>query len=99
MKYTNPSAPKQVKALKRAIAAIKHERRAHFAAGEAAYQAGIRKDNIDDEGVKGQAFTFAEVGHAGYVQCTQDIQTLEDLIEIVTAEPAVIEQPLLFKKE
>jgi hypothetical protein len=89
----NPSAKKQTAALTLAIRALGVERRRHFAAGEAAYQAGIRADKIDTDGIQGEAFTFAEEGHKHYVEYTKAMQELEDLIEIVNDEPAMIDPP------
>lgn len=89
----NPSASKQKAALLLAIDVLKKERRRLHATGEAAYQSGIRKDVIQTEEVSGEMFTFAEDGHIGYVHYSKAIQTLEDLIEIVTDPPAIIDPP------
>src|SRR3990172_3448057 len=97
-KMRNPSANKQTTALKLAIEVLERERRRYFAAGEAAYNQGIRTDKIDTEGMKGDAFTFAEKGHAEYVRYTKAIQELADLIEIVNDEGTTIEQPSLVKE-
>jgi hypothetical protein len=89
----NPSASKQKAALLLAIEALTRERRRLHAAGEAAYQAGHRKDVIQGGEVSGEIFAFAEDGHIGYVHYSKSIQELEDLIEIVTDPPATIDPP------
>ena len=80
----NPSTRKQVTALKRAIISLERDRRRNFAAGEAAWQQGVRSDAIKDKKITGKLFTFAEDDHKSYVLLTSHIQELEDLIEIVT---------------
>jgi hypothetical protein len=90
---------KQTKAIYLAIDALERERRRLYAAGEAAYQQGIRTVKIDNEGVTGEAFTFAEEGHAGYIEYTEAIQQMQDLIEILTDPGVTKAQPELFSLE
>jgi hypothetical protein len=75
-----PYIQKQLKAIKLAIGALERERRAKYAAGEHAYQ----RQGIRD-------FTFADEGHKHYAEYTEAIRQLQDLEEIFTDEPAIIE--------
>jgi len=74
---------KQIKAINLAIEALKRERRKLYAAGEAAYNQGMRTDVINTNGTTGELFAFAEDGHKGYTEYTDSIQELEDLKDIL----------------
>ena len=82
---------RQIKALKMGIEALRRERRRYFAAGERAYNLGIRKDVIKSERVTGVCFSFAEDDHLSYLEYSQAIQQFEDLIEILN-DPGVIRE-------
>lgn len=76
----------QRKSIELAIKALTERRRRYYAAGEAAYQKGIR------------GMTFADDGHKHYTQHSEAIRQLEDLIEILEDAGLVAEhQPSLFK--
>jgi hypothetical protein len=75
---------KEIKALKLAIKVLQTERRRHFAAGESAWRAGIRKDIIQDEEIMGVGFGWVEDDHFSYQEYSQAIERLEDLIEILS---------------
>ena len=79
---------KQIAAINLAIESLKRERRERYAAGEAAYNQGIRTNKLNGGGVTGELFSFAEDGHNGYMKYTAAIQELSDLIEILT-DPGV----------
>lgn len=89
MTNSNPSARKQVAALEAAIKVLKDWRRRHYGPGHWAHESGVRE------------LTFVEDGQKNWEKFTTHIQTLEDLIEIVTDE-GVTRQPQqinLFGKE
>ncbi len=77
-----------IAALRLAIEALTRERRRLHAAGEAAYNQGIRTDVIESDELTGVLFSFAEDGHRSYAEYTKAIQELEDLIEVLT-DPGV----------
>lgn len=79
---------KQIAAIHLAIQALNRERRG-YAAGEYAYQSGIRK-NILKGGITGEAFGWAESDHVKYEEYTKAISEMWDLIEMMDDEPAVI---------
>lgn len=83
------SQNKQIHALELSIDALKEKRRREFSAGEFAYRQGIRVDVLKSGGVTGTLFGFSESGHEKYVEYTEAIQQLEDLIEIIT-DPGVV---------
>lgn len=87
---------KQISAINLSIDALTRERRKLHAAGEHAYQQGIRPVELNSNGIEGVGFLFAEDGHAGYVEYTKAIQELEDLIEVLTDPGVTHEQPRLF---
>ena len=74
---------KQITALKLAIESLKRERRRLHAAGDHAYRKGFRTVDLGKGRITGTTLGFAEADHAGYVEYTQAIQQLEDLIEII----------------
>lgn len=91
---------KQVAALKLAIKVLKEDRRRHHAAGEAAYNQGILKDVIDEDGVTHVGFAFAVEGHKGYIEYTAAIGELEDMLEALKdADVKIMKQPELFEEE
>lgn len=81
---------KQINACKTAIELFKKERRARYAAGEYAYRQGIREQEINDEGITGTAFAFANDGHKGYVHLTECIKEMEDMIESLQDAEVII---------
>lgn len=87
---------KQIFAIKLSIESLTRERRKLHAAGEHAYQHGIRSVEINSNGIEGTEFLFAEDGHAGYIEYTNAIQELEDLIEVLTDPGVTHDQPRLF---
>jgi hypothetical protein len=70
----------QLKALDIAIKCVTDWRRRHYATGEAAYNRGDR------------GLTFIEDGHKHYTEFSQVIRQLEDLKEILTDAPAVVDE-------
>jgi hypothetical protein len=82
----------QLKAIDLAIEAIEDVRRRKFAAGDAAYRQGIRKDVIKDKSVTGTGFAWAEDDHNSYVELTQAIRQLEDLKEILVDPGVTIDE-------
>ena len=74
---------KQISAIKLSIECLERERRAKFAAGEAAYCHGLRQDTLDSDGITGDGFKWVEQDHKEYRRYTDAIQELEDLIEIL----------------
>lgn len=84
-----PEHRQQVKALKLAIEALGRERRRNFAAGDHAYRLGMRRDEVNRDGITGELFAFAEDDHRSYMEYTKAISELEDLIEIIT-DPGVV---------
>lgn len=90
---------KQIAAIKLSIKALEHERRRLHAAGEYAWQSGIRPDVIDDKDVQGIQFSFAEDGHKGYVQYTEAIGEMDDMLEALQdADATLLTQPALFEE-
>lgn len=85
---------KQISALKLAVECLERERRARYAAGEAAWRQGIRPTEMKGE-ISGVQFSFAEDGHKKYLEYSQAISQLEDLQEILT-DPGVVETLPLF---
>lgn len=75
---------KQITALKLGIEVLERERRRLYAAGEYAWQEGIRATVIDSDGITGQAFSFADQGHRGYVRYSEAIAEYEDMIEALS---------------
>jgi hypothetical protein len=80
----------QIAAIHLAIAALERERRRLYAAGNAAYNQGIRTDVVNSDGVTGELFTFAEDSHKGYKEYTDAINALGDMIEILQDPGAVV---------
>ena len=66
-------------ALRLAVDALKHERRRHYAAGEAAYKMGID-------------FEFAKRGHMGYEIMSEAIAVLEKRIAAHKAAKTIAKQ-------
>lgn len=90
-KQTPPNIHRlQVKALGLAIESLRRERRRNFAGGEDAFRRGFRTQVIpkNDEGVTGHLFAFAEDDHLSYLEYTQAIEQLGDLIDILN-DPGV----------
>ena len=73
-----------VKACRLAISLISDERRKKYAAGEYAYQQGIRTSSINSDGITGDVLSFAENSHNKYEEYTEAIRQLEDFIEGLT---------------
>ena len=69
----------QKKAIQLAIMTLKDWRRRNYTAGEAAYQSGVR------------GLTFADNGHKHYVEYSEAIQQMEDLIEILEDPGVTVE--------
>lgn len=88
---------KQISAIKLSIDALTRERRKLHAAGEHAYQQGMRPVEINSNGIEGTEFLFAQDGHTGYIEYSDAIQELEDLIEVLTDPGVTCEQPRLFQ--
>jgi len=86
---------RQIAALKYVIELAKEDRRRNYAAGEHAYQHGVRVDKFSGDGIEGQSFGFAEDGHENYVLISEHIRQLEDLIEIISDPGVVHEQERL----
>lgn len=75
---------KQIKAIKLAIESLQRERRRLYAASEAAYRQGIRRDFLNSNSIVGELFSFAEEDHKKYKEYTDAMNELEDLIDILT---------------
>jgi hypothetical protein len=86
---------KQIKAIRLAVESLARERRRLYAAGEAAYNQGIRRDSLDAEEIKGDLFAFGEDDHENYVEYSDAIDQLLDMIEILTDPGAETEQERL----
>lgn len=84
---TNKYIQKQVKAIRLMIGTAERERRRRYAAGHAAYLSGIRQSELDSGGITGMLFQWVETDHASYMEYTDAIQQMEDLIEILTDPP------------
>lgn len=94
MNAVHASRTAQLKAIAIAIDAIELMRRQKYAAGEHAYQQGVRTDAIKDKHVQGTAFAWAQQDHKKYMECTQAIRQLYDLEEIITDPGATVDEQL-----
>lgn len=68
--------------MKLAIDALEKERRARYATGHAAYMQGIRKSVMEGE-FTGDLFGWVEDDHKRYLEYSDAIQQLEDMIEVI----------------
>lgn len=76
------SISKQIKSLKLAIKALENERRTNYAAGNAAYRSGIRGASMKGD-ITGDPSRWADIAHQKYMEHTEAIRQLEDMIEIL----------------
>lgn len=76
------SISKQIKSLKLAIKALENERRTNYAAGNAAYRSGFRGASMKGD-ITGDPSRWADIAHQNYIEHTEAIRQLEDMIEIL----------------
>lgn len=78
LKHVQP----QIKAFKLAIEVLQRERRAKFATGNVAYLSGVRGSVMEGE-ITGAPFQWVEDDRKSYIEYSEAIRQLEDMIEIL----------------
>jgi hypothetical protein len=89
----NPSARKQIAAIKAGIESLDVTRR-RYSSGHYAYRQGIRKNQIKDGEISGTVFDWVEKDYKEFEKITDQMAALYDLIEVIEdgADPVYISQ-------